>query len=231
MRDFTVWEPPIGSDADSCPAYVVVVGNTGAGKSTVVARLASDLFQDRSVIGIDERTTHHPFLDRLFFEPHSFAFELQLNFMLQRVLIVKRWLQAGISVVMERSHLDDPIFIEHLLAFGLVDAAEYDVYQALWRVLAQRMPLPDAIVALEVPASTSLQRLTADEASGKRPREFVSEAHKERWLRAWGELYSARIAQLRRDKALESRLGIFTNETEYETIKAFVASRLNCRRD
>lgn len=208
MHDvFDVWCPPVQRIAgEGKPSYVAVIGNSGTGKSTLVKAIAGHLSPDRPTIGVDERLTHHPFLDRLFWSPEEFSYELQVNFMLQRVLIVRRWLDAGVNVVMERSHLDDRIFIEHLYAQGLVSVDERKTYLDLWDRLLRRTPVPDLIVALKAPPEVCVARITADEESGGRPREFRDEEQKRNWLAAWGRLYEDRINQLQGNPDIGGRL-------------------------
>jgi deoxyadenosine/deoxycytidine kinase len=221
-----VWSPPPAiTKTSSHPNYIAVIGNSGSGKSTLVTRLANELFTDR-VIAIDERTTHHPFLDRLFYDPVGYSFELQVNFMLQRVLIARRWLDAGVHVVMERSHHDDPIFIEHLFGAGLVNAVERDVYLQLWEALDARTPVPDCLIGLSVPSQESVRRITADEQAGRRPREFPSEDAKTRWLDSWAQLYEARFDALRNSPRTATRFRTFTPDDGYDAVRDFALSRL-----
>jgi len=218
---FSVWKPPSAGDA-AAGKYIAVIGNTGSGKSTVVAKLRRDVGAIRPAVGIDERSTHHPFLDRLFHDPGRYSYELQLNFMIQRVLLVKRWLDAGFTVVMERSHLDDRIFIEHLKAQGLADVSEANAYLQVWSALASRMPLPDAVIALQVPVAVSVQRITRAEQTGARPCEYSSERQKVEWVTSWAEFYSARIAELSADPRMARRLMLADENTAYAEICSFV---------
>ncbi len=203
----SVWTPPPPIASRKDRAFVPVIGNSGAGKSTLVREIARRLaLPAKSVVAIDERATHHPFLDRLFYAPDRYGYELQLNFMVQRLLIARRWLDAGFCVVMERSHLDDRIFIEHLLDEGVVTQAERDVYVDLWSALASRAPEPDLVIALDVAPAECARRITEAELAGERPREYPDEATKERWLASWGALYQRRIAELRTSSEYSARV-------------------------
>lgn len=221
QENVSVWSPPPTGDAGG-GKYVAVIGNTGSGKSTVVAKLRRDLGASRPAVGIDERSTHHPFLDRLFHDPRRYSYELQLNFMIQRVLIVKRWLDAGFTVIMERAHLDDRIFIEHLRANGLADTSEVSAYLHVWSALAARMPLPDAVIALQVPIDVSVERITMAEQTGARPCEYATERQKVEWVTSWAAFYSARIAELATDPVISRRLMLADHNTTYEDMRSFV---------
>jgi deoxyadenosine/deoxycytidine kinase len=209
------WIVPKVQAADPAPRYVAVTGNTGSGKSTLVRAIAAALAREQSpAIGIDENSLHHPFIDRLFHAPEAYSFEIQLNFMLQRVMMVKRWIDAGYTVVMERSHLDDPVFIRHLLERGYVGEREHNIYMDLWRALERRMPLPDLLVYLSVSPDVSVQRLTAAETEGRRPAEFPDERTKKEWVSTWWRLYEERARELQNDPRYGPRVVRWSGETD-----------------
>jgi deoxyadenosine/deoxycytidine kinase len=190
------WEIcPLG--ADDSPLYVTVIGNSGSGKSSLLKRLAIAMSEfSRSLIAIDESSIHHPFIHRLFFDPDLFALELQFIFMLQRVTAVKHWLTNKHSVLMERSHYDDIIFPRHLLREGHITYVEYESYANAWKTLECRLRKPDLIFFLDVPYEESLRRITEDESTGRRPREFPDEVTKERWITSWFVLYQERFREM-----------------------------------
>jgi deoxyadenosine/deoxycytidine kinase len=210
--------------ANRRPLYICVSGNSGSGKSTLL-RLLGQHIQDSlgNTIAIDENSLHHPFIDRLFHDPEAFSFEIQLNFMVQRCLVVKRWLAAGYNVIMERSHPEDLIFIRHLLAENLVTKQEHDAYTAMWEALAGRLRWPDLIVFFDLPSDISLQRLNEAEDTGLRPREFPNEALKKKWLESWQHLYKDRLRELQRDPSIPGpRLIVLSGGEDRATIPSAV---------
>jgi deoxyadenosine/deoxycytidine kinase len=169
------------------------------------------LARSERYVAIDERETHHPFLDRLFFDPARYSFELQLNFMLQRCLLVKRWTDSGTSLVMERSHAEDPVFIRFLLEMGLVTSTQHDVYMEVWSQLDEVTPLPDQLIALVVSPGESIRRLLKAEAASERPVEFPDEATRSAWVTGWARHYQRRFAELNEDPRYATRLTIMTD--------------------
>ena len=199
MTSKDVWNPPetITRDPKGAPLYIAVSGNTGAGKSTLVnilGNLTRLEFDSTNTVVIDERLTHHPYLDRLFADPLRFSFELQMNFMIQRVLVVKRWLSAGFNVVMERAHWDDPVFIESLVKQGILSKNQMNAYYNVWEQLGARVPEPNCHIVLTISPEESIRRVTIAENNGERPREFESEDQKKNWITTWSEEYTRRIA-------------------------------------
>lgn len=171
--------------------YIAVSGNTGSGKSTLVRRLAEELrSRYERVVGIDERSLHHPFVNLMFHDPRRYALGVQLNFLIQRHLMLLRWLEAGYSVVMERSHLDDYLFIDHHLAHGHVSREEHAAYNQVAASLHRRTPLPDVLICLSADVETSMRRLAAGEAAGERPREFPDEEVKRTFVSSWAARYA-----------------------------------------
>ena len=218
--------PPTAETDRRLPVHVCVSGVTGAGKSTILERVSTLVAAERrNVVVLDERALHHPYLDRLFVEPKLFALEVQLQFMVARALFVKRWWSAGYSLVMERSHAEDPVFIRHLLSNGLVTAAESDAYMAVWAQLDARTPPPDLLLYLDVAPSTSIGRLDRDEQLERRPR-LIEEPTKRAWVSSWHAHYQERIDELRSDHRFTEAIVTFTGTIDQDRLAAVVRAKL-----
>src|ERR1035441_6450776 len=102
-----IWSDEERVENSHAGIYVAVSGNTGSGKSALIDAVVR-LAQQRNipVIGVNEREIHHPYLRLMFSDPGSFAFPIQVNFLLQRYLVLLRHLKLGHVVIIERSHLD-----------------------------------------------------------------------------------------------------------------------------
>ncbi|KRV46479.1 hypothetical protein AQ490_11310 [Wenjunlia vitaminophila] len=170
--------------------YVAVSGNTSAGKSTLVERVRRELTErGTQAVGISERLFHHRYLPLMFSRSDTYAFPVQLSFMLERHLVLLRNLELGRVVVMERSHLDDGLFVAEHIETGSVQPDQAAAYRELSAVLHRRVPAPDVLVLMNPRPEVSLARLAAAEAAGERPREFPDEDAKRRWVHRWHELY------------------------------------------
>src|SRR5579864_1781437 len=190
---------PAAPTTDEKPLYVCVAGQSGAGKSTILRTLTELVAERRTnIVVLDEKALHPPYIDQLFLAPSRYAFELQLQFMVNRVLFVKRWIASGYSVLMERSHAEDPVFIRHLYALNHVTDDERDAYMALWTSLAKRVPTPDLLVFLDVPVQVSVQRLARARPILDRP-PFPDEAARRAWIASWHYLYRERFKDLQSD--------------------------------
>lgn len=218
---------PPKADTDSRPSvHVCVSGITGAGKSTILERVSTLVAEERrNVVVLNEQALHHPYLDRLFVEPDSFALEVQLHFMVARVLFVKRWWRAGYSLVMERSHAEDPVFIRHLLSSGLVTPAESESYMSVWARLDARTPPPDVLLYLDVASSVSIDRLSRDEQVVERP-PFANDASRRAWVTSWHAHYQERIDELRSDRRFADAITKFTGSIDQDRLAAVVRAAL-----
>jgi deoxyadenosine/deoxycytidine kinase len=185
-----VWNTTEGNSG-SKGVYVVVSGNVGTGKSSLIRSVVA-LAQRRNIplIGIDERQFDHPYLRLMFSEPETFAFPIQLNFMLQRHMVLLRHLTLRHTVVIERSPLDDEMFVREHVNAGNISVVEYEAYRLLAKSLHSKLPVPDIMVLLQASVTLSLDRIKHSEITGERPKEFPDQSAKEHWVRRWSTLYS-----------------------------------------
>ena len=214
---------------ENCPKgyYICISGNSGSGKSTTISAIAKNIESKViNTIAIDEKLIHHPYLPLLFHRPKSYALFLQINFMLQRAMVIKHWFENGYNVVMERSHLEDPVFIRHLKNLGYISQKELNEYMLLWGSINNRLPNPDLILFLDVQPNTSINRINNDEQKGLREKEFPSETVKDQWINSWYTLYQERLAELKADENVGSKLIIISENESIDDILALVKTRL-----
>ena len=184
-----LWHPE-KSVHDVQSLILALSGNTAAGKSTLLQPLANLISRIHSPISsINERQLQHPVFGFLLTQPETFGFEVQLDFMLQRSLLKKRWIEANRSIVIERCLLDDLVFIDTLQTLGYVTTAQHDDFVRIWRSLIERGRVPDLIVYLSIDPELSLERLKKAEGSGERTREFSSPISKEELVNTWSKSY------------------------------------------
>jgi|GEM_PF-1213054 len=196
------WNDDVSLPVGSRGTYIAVSGNTGAGKSTLV-----NLIRDKArkeaidVVCINERILHHPLLMLMFQFPGDYGLLIQLDFLIQRHLLLYRWLSLGHIVVIERSHLDDRLFMDHLLEANHVTSEEHAAYTELANVLDRKIQDPDLYVYLDVKPETSMERLRRSEEEGERPKEFPDDGSKlsfvSSWYRKYTAFYESIIAQQR----------------------------------
>jgi deoxyadenosine/deoxycytidine kinase len=126
----------------------------------------------------------------MFSKPDKYSFLVQLNFMLQRHALLLRWLSLGFTVVLERSHYDDRLFVDHHYQAGHISKEEYDAYNTLSTVLFKKIPDPDIFIFFDVKPEVSMQRIQQSENKGQRPKEFPNEDIKLAFVKSWYEKYN-----------------------------------------
>ncbi|MBC8953049.1 deoxynucleoside kinase [Xenorhabdus sp. PB62.4] len=211
------------------PLYICLSGNSGVGKSTLLKQLSSSLFQhDPYTIAIDEKSVHHSFLQYLFDDTNNYGYLIQLNFMIQRALLIKSWIAKGFNLVMERSHLEDYIFINFMLKTGYINESHHRAYMLLWEEINHIIPVPDLIVFLDYSAEHSLQHLHADEIHGIRPREFPDEVTKVKWIKGWHDEYQYFLNNL--PENLRSRVMICQRPDNIDEFSDIVINKINMLR-
>lgn len=187
---YDVWDAKCPK-SESRGMYIAISGNTAAGKSSLIAELETRMrARGVAAIGISERVFHHPYLPLMFADSDDFAFGIQVSFMLERHLVLLRNLvQLGRTVLIERSHFDDELFVREHVGSGAITADQARAYRGLMEVLHARIPSPDILVLMNPAVETSMRRLVEAEERGDRPREFPSEETKRRWVERWHGLY------------------------------------------
>ncbi|MFB8282774.1 deoxynucleoside kinase [Nocardia colli] len=215
--------------AGESAVLISISGQTGAGKSTILNKIADFLRGHRAAVAvIDEKSLHNPYLDRYFHDPERFGFEIQLRFMLDRVILVERWLSAGFSVVMERSHLEDPVFVRTLREMSYVTDVEFDLYMGLWTRLNERAKPPDALIFLDVTASVSLARLESreDQTASGHPI-FPDHETQHRWIESWHKQYKRRFAEIAADRRYSSTVLRYTDGMAVDAIIQHISQRIS----
>jgi deoxyadenosine/deoxycytidine kinase len=139
-------------ELSSC-RYVVVEGPIGAGKTSLARALASHLDADVLL----EAPEHNPFLPRFYADMRRFALPTQLNFLFQRVDLLRGLNQLDLfrrATVADFLFDKDPLFAR----LNLSDD-EFVLYDKMYAHLKPRTPAPDLVVYLQAPVATLLERV------------------------------------------------------------------------
>ncbi len=125
--------------------FVVVAGNIGAGKSTLVDLLSSKL----GFTPFFEPVSDNPYLADFYADMGKWAFHSQLYYLTRRLLIHKELLEASGSVIQDRCVYEDAeIFARNLYLQGDISSRDYTVYQDLYHILIALLPPPNLIIYL-----------------------------------------------------------------------------------
>jgi deoxyadenosine/deoxycytidine kinase len=145
--------------------YVVVAGNIGAGKSSLVHLLAEHL----GFIAYLEPVLENPFLKDFYADMRRWALQSQLFFLSHRATMQKAMSADPHSVVQDRSIYEDAeVFAKNLYIQGNIEEREWLVYQDLYRTLAEILPHPSLVIYIRASVPTLRARIA------RRGRDFES---------------------------------------------------------
>lgn len=134
--------------------YISIEGNIGAGKTTLVERLARDL-EYRMVL---ETFSDNPFLPLFYSDPDRHAFTVELFFLMERHRQLRRELAQG--NLFEGGVISDYFFRKTLLfARNNLSALEFRLFQQIFERLHEAFPQPDLLVYLHRPVDQLLEQI------------------------------------------------------------------------
>jgi deoxyadenosine/deoxycytidine kinase len=137
--------------------YIVVAGNIGVGKSTLVNLLCNRLEYDPFY----EPVTENPYLADFYQDMDTWGFHSQVFFLAHRLQIQHAILKHPGSVIQDRSIYEDAeIFAANLFLQGHLSKRDYETYLALYQAMNDFLPAPDLVIYLQASVQTLQQRIT-----------------------------------------------------------------------
>ena len=140
--------------------YVVLAGNIGAGKSTLVRMMCERLGWEPYY----EPVTENPYLEEFYRDMKRWAFHSQVFFLTYRAQAHRALMDVPRPVVQDRSFYEDAeVFARALHRQGAMSDRDWDTYRGLYRTLTSLLAPPDLVVYLRASVPT-LQRRIAQRA-------------------------------------------------------------------
>jgi deoxyadenosine/deoxycytidine kinase len=137
--------------------YIVVAGNIGVGKSTLVNMLCQQMSWEPYL----EPVTENPYLADFYNDMNTWSFHSQVFFLAHRLKIHLSILNFPGVVVQDRSIYEDAeIFARNLYLQGNLSRRDYETYFALYQSLTEFLPPPDLVIYLRASVSTLMQRIS-----------------------------------------------------------------------
>lgn len=134
--------------------YLVIEGNIGSGKTTLVNKIAED-FDARTVLeGFDD----NPFLPKFYEEKDKFAFPLEMSFLADRYNQLKRNIRE--FELFSSFLVSDYYFMKSLIfAQTTLSPDEYQLYQRFFNIIYEKLPKPDLYVFLHLDIENLLKNI------------------------------------------------------------------------
>ncbi len=137
----------------SYPAYIVVEGPIGVGKTSLARRLA-DAFGAQPML---EHPEENPFLERFYQSRSHFALPTQLFFLFQRARQIQELKQGD---MFSPGHVADFLIDkDKLFARANLDDDELRLYEQVYAQTIRDLPVPDLVVYLQAPVDVLLERV------------------------------------------------------------------------
>jgi deoxyadenosine/deoxycytidine kinase len=166
--------------------FIVVAGNIGAGKSTLVELLSREL----QLTPFYEPVSENPYLSDFYEDMKRWAFQSQLFYLTRRLRIHRQLLDVQGSVIQDRSVYEDAeIFAKNLFLQGDISERDFGVYQDLYQILVTLLPPPDMIIYLKTSVPVLAQRIV------RRGRDFEADIP-QTYLARLNDLYEGWIANV-----------------------------------
>jgi hypothetical protein len=199
--------------------FIVVAGNIGAGKSTLV-RLLSESLGFRPYY---EPVAENPYLRNFYADMSSWAFHSQMFFLSYRLRSHQALMNDPQSVVQDRSLYEDAeVFARNLRDSGTMDERDWQTYSGLYKTMAGLLPAPDLVVYIRASVETLMSRIA------RRGRGFEA-AITEDYLRGLNLLYESWIDGFELAPVLVvpgDRLDFVAESRDLEAIVRTVGDRL-----
>lgn len=136
--------------------FVVVSGNIGVGKSTLVQRLADHLGWDPFFEPVGE----NPYLADFYRDMRTWSFHSQIFFLTRRLKIHRELSDHPNSAIQDRCVYEDAeVFAHNLYLKGHFSDRDYRSYREMYEVLASFLPPPDLVVYLRSSVPTLVHRI------------------------------------------------------------------------
>lgn len=146
--------------------YIIIAGNIGAGKSTLVKHLCSAL----SWTPYYEPVSENPYLEDFYGDMNRWAYHSQLFFLSDRMAMHKELQDHSGSVVQDRSIYEDAqIFARNLYLKGNINERDFNTYWKMYKVAVSLLQPPDLLVYLKASIPSLKARIAL------RNREFEAE--------------------------------------------------------
>ncbi len=163
--------------------HIAVVGNIGAGKTTLTELLARHLKYEPQF----EAVENNPYLEDFYSDMKRWAFNLQIFFLNSRFRHIVELQNRSIDMIQDRTIYEDAyIFAENLFDMGLMSARDFENYSNIFQSIVHYIQPPDLLIYLRASVPTlvnNIQKRGRDYESGIRL-DYLSKLNEkyEKWI-------------------------------------------------
>ncbi|MES2377955.1 MAG: deoxynucleoside kinase [Bacteroidota bacterium] len=136
--------------------HIAVVGNIGAGKTTLTELLAKNYGWDPLYEAVD----NNPYLEDFYSDMKRWSFNLQIYFLNSRYRQIIDIQKSGRNIIQDRTIYEDAyIFAENLHDMGLMTSRDYENYESIFSNITEYIKPPDLLVYLKASVPTLVNNI------------------------------------------------------------------------
>ncbi len=136
--------------------HIAIVGNIGAGKTTLTKLLANHLKWEPQFEAVDD----NPYLEDFYSDMKRWAFNLQIFFLNSRFRHIVQLQQKDINIIQDRTIYEDAyIFAENLYDMGLMSARDFENYSNIFESIISYIRPPDLLIYLRASVPTLVENI------------------------------------------------------------------------
>jgi deoxyadenosine/deoxycytidine kinase len=136
--------------------HIAIVGNIGAGKTTLTEMLAKNYGWDPLFEAVD----NNPYLEDFYSDMKRWSFNLQIYFLNSRYRQIIDIQKSGRNILQDRTIYEDAyIFAENLHDMGLMTSRDYENYQSIFDNITEYIKPPDLLVYLKASVPTLVNNI------------------------------------------------------------------------
>lgn len=168
--------------------HIAIVGNIGAGKTTLTKLLADHLKWEPQFEAVD----NNPYLEDFYSDMKRWSFNLQIYFLNSRFRHIVELQKKGTNIIQDRTIYEDAyIFAENLYDMGLMSARDFENYSNIFESIVSYINAPDLLIYLRASVPTlvnNIQIRGREYESGIRL-DYLSKLNEkyEKWIKGYRE--------------------------------------------
>ena len=136
--------------------HIAIVGNIGAGKTTLTEMLAHNYGWEPVFEAVD----NNPYLEDFYSDMKRWSFNLQIYFLNSRYRQIIDIQKSGRNILQDRTIYEDAyIFAENLHDMGLMTTRDYENYESIFDNITEFIKPPDLLVYLKASVPTLVSNI------------------------------------------------------------------------
>jgi deoxyadenosine/deoxycytidine kinase len=136
--------------------HIAIVGNIGAGKTTLTELLAKHLNYEPQFEAVD----HNPYLEDFYSDMKRWSFNLQIYFLNSRFQQIREIQNSKKNIIQDRTIYEDAfIFAENLHDMGLMTTRDYENYRSIFDNITSFIKPPDLLIYLKASVPTLVNNI------------------------------------------------------------------------